>query len=412
MKTKIIEWRQKRAALVKQGRDLIDQAEAAKRELSAEEQQQYDAIFNEINQLGVKIEREERQDALETSLLGSTETQRMEPGSGQGGENGSDPRASATYQRAFNAYLRYGMREMGGQEYRALMAGSDSDGGFLVTPTQFVNDLLKNVDDMVHIRKRARKFQLPAADALGVPTLESDPSDAEWTSEIKTGAEDSAMRFGGRELRPNPLAKRLKISRTLLRKVPGVDGLVRERLAYKFAVSEEKAYMLGNGSRQPLGVFVASSSGVPTSRDVSTGNTTTAITFDGAIEAKYFLKQQYWANAEWMFHRDAVKQLAKIKDLDGQYIWTESVRVGEPDRVLGFPLVMSEFCPNTFTTGMYVGMLADFSYYWIADALNMDLQRLDELYAETNQVGLIGRMESDGQPVLPEAFVRVKLAAS
>jgi HK97 family phage major capsid protein len=46
----------------------------------------------------------------------------------------------------------------------------------------------------------------------------------------------------------------------------------------------------------------------------------------------------------------------------------------------------------------------------IADALSMQIQRLNELYAETNQVGFIGRLGTDGAPVLEEAFVRVKLA--
>jgi hypothetical protein len=36
---------------------------------------------------------------------------------------------------------------------------------------------------------------------------------------------------------------------------------------------------------------------------------------------------------------------------------------------------------------------------------------LQELYAETNQIGLIGRLESDAMPVLEEAFVRVKLGS-
>lgn len=54
-------------------------------------------------------------------------------------------------------------------------------------------------------------------------------------------------------------------------------------------------------------------------------------------------------------------------------------------------------------------MIADFSYYWIADALSMQVQRLIELYAESNQVGYIGRLETDGMPVLEEAFVRVTL---
>ena len=67
---------------------------------------------------------------------------------------------------------------------------------------------------------------------------------------------------------------------------------------------------------------------------------------------------------------------------------------------------ISEFVPNTFPTGQYVGILGDFSNYWIADALSMQVQRLNELYAETNQVGFIGRLETDGAPVLEEAFVR------
>ena len=56
-----------------------------------------------------------------------------------------------------------------------------------------------------------------------------------------------------------------------------------------------------------------------------------------------------------------------------------------------------------------MGILGDFSNYWIADSLALEMQRLVELYATTNQVALIGRMESDGMPVLEEAFVRVKL---
>ena len=77
---------------------------------------------------------------------------------------------------------------------------------------------------------------------------------------------------------------------------------------------------------------------------------------------------------------------------------------------MGFPFLMSEYAPSTFTTGLYVGILGDFSLYWIVDALSMEVQRLEELYAATNQIGFIGRLETDGAPVLEEAFTRVKLA--
>ena len=73
-------------------------------------------------------------------------------------------------------------------------------------------------------------------------------------------------------------------------------------------------------------------------------------------------------------------------------------------------MVTSEWAPSTFTTGQYVGLLGDFKHYWIADALSMQIQRLNELYAETNQDGFIARYEGDGAPALAEAFARVALA--
>jgi HK97 family phage major capsid protein len=105
-----------------------------------------------------------------------------------------------------------------------------------------------------------------------------------------------------------------------------------------------------------------------------------------------------------------VKVIAKIKNaVNGDYIWRESVRAGEPDRLLNLPIFMSEYAPNTMTTGLYVGILGDFSFYHIADSLDMEFQRLIELYSETNQIGFHAGLETDAMPVLEEAFVRVKL---
>ncbi len=296
-------------------------------------------------------------------------------------------------------------------EVRALQADSDVAGGFTVAPQQWVNQLIKNIDDQVFIRQRATKYRLTSAASLGVPTLAANPADADWTTELAIGNEDSTMSFGKRELNPHPLAKLEKVSNKLLAmSAMGIDALVRERLAYKFAVTQEKNFLTGSGSNQPLGLFTASANGITTARDVSTGNTTTSITFDGLIEAKFSLKGAYWNRADWLFHRDALKMITKLKNGEGDYIYRESVRDGEPDRLLGRPVMMSEYAPNTFTTGLYVGMLGDYSQYWIADALDFQVQVLKELFAATNQVGYIGRMETDGMPVLNEAFARVKLA--
>lgn len=191
-----------------------------------------------------------------------------------------------------------------------------------------------------------------------------------------------------------------------------------ERLAYKFAITEEKGFLLGGGASQPLGVFTASSSGISTARDFSAGNSTTAIGADGLIEALGQLKAPYRADPScaWCFHRDAVRAIRKLKDTNGQYLWSvagigqASLTDGFLDTILNRPYYESEYAPNTFTTGLYVGIIGAWSYFWIADALDMTVQRLIELYAATNQVGFIGRKETDGMPVFEEAFSRVKLA--
>ncbi len=396
MANRIAELRQTRAQRISEARQLLDAATAAQRELTGEERTAWEAAMADDGNGGPKHRFLARSmQALNDGGLDNPEWRRLAQ------------TATPEYRQAWTANILRG-------EQRALQVDLDTAGGFLVTPMQLVDQLIKAIDDQVFIRQHATVFAVPTADSLGVPTLEADPADADWTSELATGSEDSTMNFGRRELHPHPVAKRLKISRTLLRKVPNSEGLAMQRLGYKFAITQEKAFLTGTGSNQPLGVFTASSYGISTSRDVATGNSATAIAMNGLINAKYALKSAYWPRARWIFHRDAVKQIALLRDLSGgadtgQYLWYPSVRDGEPDRLLGLPMDVSEYAPNTFTSALCVGILGDFSNYWIADSLALEMQRLVELYATTNQVALIGRMESDGMPTLEEAFVRVKL---
>lgn len=391
----------KRATLVVRAREMIELAETETREFSAEEQTNYDALFADMAKLDKKIENIRK--------LGSAddpEFRTSEPVRPEGGERGGNP-VDEKRAKAWSVFLRTGVIQ---PELRALQADADTAGGYYTSPQQFVNRLIMAIDNEVFIRQWATKNTVTNAQSLGVPTLSADPADADWTSELGTGNEDSTMAFGKRELNPKPLAKRLKVSRKLLRLSPDVDSLVIARLAYKFGITFEKAGMTGSGASQPLGVFTASNDGISTGRDVSTGNTATSIQTDGLLEAKYTLKAGYWPRAKWVFHRDGIKQIAKLQDDDGHYLWQPSFQLGQPDLISGIPMAVSEYAPNTFTTGLYAGILGDFSYYWIADALDFSVQRLEELYAATNQTGFIGRLESDGMPVLEEAFVRVKLA--
>ncbi|MFM9634375.1 phage major capsid protein [Streptomyces galilaeus] len=403
---KIRELKAKRTKLGADAKALMEAATGAGRSMTGEEEKQFDALMDERDQVDRTIERSER--LLDDDRQGLDDDP-DEP-------NGPGKRGQEARMDAWNAYLRSGQPGLSAVQARALNAGNDPEGGFLVAPEQFVQQLLQNVDDMTPLRGLATVERLTTAESLGVPTLDADLDDAEWTSEVGTGTQDDGLRFGKRELRPHPLAKRVLVSRKLLRaSAMNPEQIVRERMAYRHATAQENAFMTGDGNQKALGLFTASTNGISTGRDIDvptsgTGfvhNATDGYAADALITAKYTLKSQYHAKARWLFHRLVLAEIRKVKDAEGQYIWKPGLS-DKPDTILEIPFILSEFAPSTLADDDYIGMLGDFSFYWIVDALQFEVQRLVELYAQTNQIGFIGRAECDGMPVLEEAFVRLQ----
>jgi HK97 family phage major capsid protein len=421
--------REKRVALAADARAILN-AGPADAALGAEDQKRYDALMDEYDQLGKTLEAHVRSANADADLSRSL-TPPTKPLPGDVAADIQAVRARRAnkgpeYRAQFLRFLGDGTIT---PEMRALQMDADTAGGFIVAPQEFSDQIIKFVDNQVYVRGIATKYTVPNAFSLGVPQLTADPDDADWTTELATGNEDSAMTFGKREFRPVPLAKLLKVSNKLIRAAAelslftedgetespmNVDGLVADRLAYKFGVAEEKGYMTGTGVRQPLGLFTASVDGIPTTQDVQTASST-ALAADDLINVKYSLKPQYMRSPSlrWGFHRTAIAAIRKLKDTNGQYIWAPSgigqanLKDDQADTILDVPFFMSEYIPNTFTANLYVGILGDFRFYWIVDALDFTLQRLVELYAASNQIGFIGRKETDGMPVLPEAFARI-----
>lgn len=410
-----------RASTFEQAKELIERAEKENRSMSAEENAQYDKMNKDMDSLTDRVEKIKKQNERSSYMSesqgrvtkDSQETSIYEDYIKRSGDltkrQAAELRATPEYREAYQKFLAFGSAGVTSDELRAMQADSAIGGGYTIAPQEMVRQLLKDVDDVAVIRQFAEVYQVTTSDSLGVPTLEKDADDADWTAELKTGSE-TEMEFGKRELKPYPLAKRVKLSNKLMRlSIFNAEQLVRERLAYKFGISQEKAFMTGDGVQKPLGLFVASSDGISTDRDKACG-LQTKVKPDEIIDTKHMLKPQYWAGARWLFHRDILAHYRKMKDGNGQYIWQPGLQAGAPDRLLDIPYTLSEYAPKTLTSGLYVTLLGNLKYYWIADALDMQVQRLVELYAETNQTGFIGRMETDAMPVLEEAFVRVKMA--
>lgn len=393
----LIQLKQERAELTTSIRALID--EYSEIDIPAEKKEELTKQENRFDELNGKILSEEKQLERER-LAGEIEDEKSEETPDERKQN---------IREAFCDYLRnstHGNLE----KYRALSQDNPTQAGYVVAPEEFSTDIIQTLNDLVFMRKLAKKFTLKKAQSMGFPKRTARMSTFAWGTEIEEPTADSSLKFGKREFIPKPGTGGILVSKTLVRNSAiDIDRYVKDELGNDFAFGMEKGYMTGNGAGQPLGIFTASDDGISTARDISTGNTATDIKYDGLIEAKFSIKQQHTTNLQWIFHRDAVKKIAKLKDSNGQYVWKPAVVGGQSDELMNLPVNMSENAPNTFTTGKYVGVLGNFNYYWIVDSLAMEIQALMELYALSNQVYYIGRIETDGMPVLEEAFSRITL---
>ncbi len=424
------ELREQRLALVVKARKILESAEAEKREISAEEQAQWETINAEIDTLKGQIDKAEkdamraRLDAEERDMrrpavvaprptLVTAEHDRLvqEVRQRLGEFDHLSPALRADFQRRMTpeyiADFRHWLRE---GEHRAMLATSDAHGGYLAPPS-FLAQLQVALDDVVSIRGRATVVPVTSGVSLGCPTLTDDLDDAGWTSESPASLTYDDMRVGLRELRPHPLIKGIKVSRKLLRasSIP-VDQLVANRFAVRFGRAEEQAFMTGSGVGQPLGLFTASSDGIPTSRDVPAADDLT-FCYPDIVNLIGKVKQQYRPNSVFVAHRDIIKTLRLIQDGDSRYIWTAGAIAGQPDMLMGYPVIESEFAPSTIAATNYTMVFGNLQFYWIADSLGLEIVMTDK-YLENGLNAYIGFAEVDGMPIDANAFSRLQMTAN
>ncbi len=409
---------EKRTQLLAQSEAIRLKYDGKPGEMTGAETEEWTNILSDVDHLQKQIDLLDREETARE--WGKSLTDPLAKPTGKDGEISDE--ATRKGHDAWNRFLKGGRMSLSEQHLasiagvtstKAYQADDPAGGGFLVMPQQMATEMLTLMKDLVFMRRLARTFSLVRAESLGVPSIDTDPSDADWTTELGTGSEESTMAFGKRELRPHPVAKRIKLSNKLIRQVPNAETVVQDRLGYKFQITEEKAFLTGSGANQPLGVFTASNNGISTSRDKIAASAT-VLTGDDFIGAAYNLKAQYRAKAQWIISRPVLEYARKLKDSTNNYIWSTGLGPGgglqgTPETLCGRPINESEYAPSTQTAGLYVAVLGDFSHYWIADALDMQLQVLDQLYAETNQMGYILRKETDGMPVQGEAFTRLRM---
>jgi len=380
-----------RAAKADAMRALLDGAEAETRNLTGAEGESYDALEAEYDDLTRQIERVQKQIARETDLDQSL----SKPLHGGGDEDQRDDDNAATYQRAF--WKAQKGEALDTTEHRALSVGADDKGGYLV-PESFATTIIAGLTAKSYIRNVATVSSSTSTENLPV---EGDDGENSWIDEAGTYAESDPT-IGRVVLKAYKTGRIVKVTDEALQDtIPSIESYVSMKFVNSTTKSEEAAFATGNGALKPTGVLVTAETGVTTA-------SATAIDSDEIIDLEYSLDEDYEQNASWMMNKNTKKLIRKLKDGDGNYLWSRGF-AGEPDTLDGYPIIVNKHFPDV-ATGASPIAFGDFSYYHIKDRSVMTVKKLTEKYADTAHVGFRVDKRVDGKLVIPGAVKKMVMA--
>lgn len=291
--------------------------------------------------------------------------------------------------KAFQAYARRGVDPQG-----ALSVGTDSAGGYTV-PDEFERQLIQALE--VENVMRGLATVITSSSGLKEIPVVSAHGSATWTAEAAAHTESDET-FANVTLSAYKVSRLIKVSKELLNDSAfNLEGYLSSEFGRSIGAAEEAAFVSSAGSTKPTGIV----DGAGTGKTGATGQTT-SVTTDDLIDLYHSLGRPYRRNGTWLMADGTAKAVRKLKDTTNQYLWQPGLVAGQPDSLLGRPVVISDNVPAMAASAKSI-VFADCKYYWIADRTGFSLQRLSELYAANGQVGFIGERRVDGKLTLAAA---------
>ena len=385
----ILELREKRNKAWEAAKAFLESHRTEKGTLTAEDDATYTQMEQEINDLGKEIARLERQEALEAELNRPVnQPLTSKPGSGRG-EEPKTGRASDEYRKAMLDAFRSNFKRVS----NILQEGVDADGGYLV-PEEYDHRLIDTLSEENIMRRLATTITTSGEHKINIAATKPAAS---WIEE------GGALTFGDATfsqilLDAHKLHVAIKVTEELLYdNAFNLEGYILDQFGKALANAEEDAFLNGDGTGKPLGLFAATGGGTVA------GTLTAAIKSDDMLDLVYALKRPYRKTASFIMNDKTLASLRKLKDNNGAYIWQPSYQAGEPDRLLGYAIHTSAYAP---TDAIAFG---DYKYYNIGDRGSRSFSELRELFAGNGMIGYVAKERVDGKLILPEAVQILKL---
>lgn len=179
-----------------------------------------------------------------------------------------------------------------------------------------------------------------------------------------------------------------------------VENEVVSNIARFMAPREEYYNLNGTGDTDgvPQGLFVAAPVKITAAAD--------ALSYDDIVDLFYSVPEEYRINGTWLMNDLTAAGVRKLKGTDGHPVWQPGL-TDQVDRILGRPVRTRPTAPG-IEAGKVSVVFGDMSYYKIGDRTEIRILRLNELYAETGEIGFRVDLYTDGKLALSEAVGAIK----
>lgn len=258
----------------------------------------------------------------------------------------------APHQKAFSAYLRYGdddgMRGLMVEEKGLTIAG---DGGFLAAPT-----VTQTVQSVLYQGASLRRLaNVVAIESSSYEVLvDKGETGAGWATEADM-IETAASSIEKLSIPLHELSAMPKASQRLLDDAGfDVEAWLAERVADRFARAEASAFITGDGMSKPKGILsyevkpaaIAGDTAIGCVEVDNFGAFPTEAPADCLVDLIYSLAAEYRVNASFVMNSKTAATLRKFKDLDGRFLWTDSLGGGTTSQLMGYPVLICEDMPD------------------------------------------------------------------
>ncbi len=327
--------------------------------------------------------------------------------------------AYAQYKSAFYSLVRHGdIERLSADERKALSAGSDPDGGYLL-PTPTVGRMVKKVYEQSTMRQLANVLTI-STDALeGI--VDNDEADAGWVSEMGARNDTDTPQVGKYRIEAHEMYAQPKVTQKLIDDAAtDVEAWLADKVADKFARVEGNAFWNGNGVGQPRGLAAYATAATGdgsrawgTFEHVLTGANgdfhTTKL--DPIQDLQGAFKDQYLQNAQFVMRREVRTKMRKLKEATSdRYLWEPSNQAGQPDRLNGYPVRIDQYMPS-LTTGSLSLAFGDFrEAYTIVDRIGV--RTLRDPYTAKPYIRFYSTKRTGAGAVNTEAVKFLKFAAA